>query len=145
MRTKKWYLRLFYHLVDMAMINSWLLYKKCCEKRNQKNILRLADFRAEVAYCLCHMGSSGESNKRGRPSEVENSIQAKKKRSATTSYIPPKEVRNDSFAHWPMYMQERQRCKLPSCKSFSFIKCSKCGLHFCLNKNNNCFIKFHSG
>lgn len=142
MRTKKWYLRLFYHLVDMTIINSWLLYRKISTQRGEK-YLPLAKFRAELAYCLCKQGQTSTS-KRGRPSDVEKNIQTKKSRSATTSYVPPKDVRQDSYNHWPTYNQTRQRCKMPGCKSFSFIKCSKCGLNLCLNKTNNCFVKFHT-
>lgn len=146
MRTKKWYFRLFYHLLDMALVNSWLLYKKVSAIKRHKNILRLAEFRAEVAYCLCNSSTSGECvSRRGRPSnEVENLLQVKKKRSATTAFVPPRDVRKDSYAHWPVYNSVRQRCKLPECKSFSYIKCSKCGVNLCLNKNNNCFLKFHT-
>lgn len=35
MRTKKWYLRLFYHFLDIATINSWLLYRRVGEMRLQ--------------------------------------------------------------------------------------------------------------
>lgn len=143
MRSKKWYMRLFYHLVDMAIINSWLLYRRVNRSRSEKS-LPLAKFRADIANCLCNVGIPS-SSKRGRPSrELEKNIQAKKQRSATTAYIPPKDVRLDACSHWPIHEQIRQRCKMPECKSFSFIKCSKCGLHFCLNKNNNCFVKFHT-
>lgn len=142
MRTKKWYLRLFYHLMDVTIINCWLLYRKIRRDRKE-TYLPLAQFRAELAYCLCNQGTPSTS-KRGRPSNLEKNIQAKKKRSATTAYIPPKDVRQDSFSHWPIHDETRQRCKIPGCKSFSFIKCSKCGLHLCLNKNNNCFVKFHT-
>lgn len=28
MRSKRWYMRLFFHLVDMTVINSWILYRR---------------------------------------------------------------------------------------------------------------------
>lgn len=34
---------------------------------------------------------------------------------------------------------ERQRCKYPGCMGKSFIKCRKCEIYLCLNKNRNCF------
>lgn len=30
LRSKKWYLRIFFHLFDLAVINSWIIYKKKC-------------------------------------------------------------------------------------------------------------------
>lgn len=142
-RTKKWYMRLFYHLLDVTLVNSWIIYKKTMLSRNEKHVLNLAEFRSEIAYCLCNYETGGP-KRRGRPSEIETQIEEKRKRSATTAYVPPKDVRLDGNNHWPVYEATRQRCKLPSCKSFSFIKCSKCALHFCLNKSNNCFFKFHT-
>lgn len=143
-RSKKWYIRLFYHLLDQTVVNSWLLYRRQKQQSGEtSNIMKLADFRTEVAMCLCKMGSE-TTPRRGRPSDLEREIQKKKQRSVTTSYVPPKDVRMDETSHWPSYDSSRQRCKLPTCKSFSFIKCMKCGLHFCLNKNKNCFVKFHT-
>lgn len=38
-KTRKWTTRLAYHLLDMAMINAWILYKraKCETKKDEKN------------------------------------------------------------------------------------------------------------
>lgn len=65
MRSKKWYMRLFYHLVDIAIINSWLLYRRVNRSRSEKS-LPLAKFRADIANCLCNVGIPS-SSKRGRP------------------------------------------------------------------------------
>ncbi|CAG5043677.1 unnamed protein product [Parnassius apollo] len=69
MKSKKWTNRLFQHMLDMAVINSWILYKKVSlkKKTNPKNILKLVDFRTELAETLCKYGAVSE-NKRGRPS-----------------------------------------------------------------------------
>lgn len=90
MRTKKWYMRIFYHLLDMTIINSWLLYRKTPQKSEEEDILSLADYRAEIAYYPCHVDCD-TGKKRGRPStEVELQIGAKKKRSATHSIYSAK-------------------------------------------------------
>jgi len=35
MRTKKWYMRLFYHLLDVTIVNSWILHKRIiAQKKN---------------------------------------------------------------------------------------------------------------
>ena len=62
-RSKKWYHRLFFHLVDVCVLNAWLLYKRLCCVRNEKP-QRLHDFKAAVAEALCKHnkqleGSSG--------------------------------------------------------------------------------------
>ncbi|KAJ8929582.1 hypothetical protein NQ314_017719 [Rhamnusium bicolor] len=143
MRTRKWYMRLFYHLLDVILVNAWLLYRSVAVQKNQTEILKLAEFRAEIADCLCRIGTKPTS-KGGRPSDVEIKIVQEKKRSTTTPYIQPKDVRMDGRSHWPLYTKTRQRCKFPTCKYCSQIKCAKCGVYLCLNKNNNCFMKFHT-
>jgi hypothetical protein len=44
-RSKKWYFRLFYHLLDMSIVNAWLLYKSVeTGKTNPKETLKLSKF-----------------------------------------------------------------------------------------------------
>lgn len=51
MRTKKWYIKIFYHLLDMTVVNSWLLYKKVkCQN------ITLAAFREQLSVSLCRGG-----------------------------------------------------------------------------------------
>lgn len=114
MRSKKYYFRVFYHLLDVVMINSWILYKKV-KADDPLSKINLAKFREEVAICLCKIGSKKPYSKRGRPSmlEVENGIEAKKHKGPATT-MPVKNVRLDEVGHWPEYMDSRQRCKLPN-------------------------------
>ena len=53
MKSKKWYHKIFFHLMDMTVINAWLLYRRC---RNDNNI-RLLDFKISVAEALCRSGT----------------------------------------------------------------------------------------
>lgn len=143
-RSKKWYLRIFYHLLDVTMVNAWILYKRVAAQRSENtSLLTLSQFRIEVATCLCKE-MTGVTVKRGRPSSssVENQLQEKKKKGRTT-YVPPKDVRLDCMSHFPEHTDTRQRCKLPGCGQLTFIKCEKCGVYLCFNKNKNCFRGFH--
>ncbi|CAK1590883.1 unnamed protein product [Parnassius mnemosyne] len=81
--------------------------------------------------------------KRGRPStsSLENEIQAKRKRGPAVVALP-KDIRKDGVDHWPQ-VGGSLRCKYPQCKGNSTIRCSKCGINLCLNKNNNCFENYH--
>lgn len=142
MRSKKWYFRLFYHLLDLSIINSWLLYRRCCHEGEKKN-LSLAEFRIQLGLSLCKYGTSITPT-RGRPrSDIQPEIEAKKFK-GPAAVAPPQDVRLDQLAHWPEFATTRQRCKLPGCKLKSFCKCSKCSVHLCLNTNNNCFTKYHT-
>ncbi|KAL0861589.1 hypothetical protein ABMA27_009088 [Loxostege sticticalis] len=44
-RTRKWYLRLFYHLLDVIVINSWLLYRRVGEQQQTPTPMTLKDFK----------------------------------------------------------------------------------------------------
>ncbi|KAJ8955068.1 hypothetical protein NQ314_006948 [Rhamnusium bicolor] len=61
-------MRLFYHLVDMTLVNAWLLYKRVHGRAG--SVKNQVECRSEVAYHLCHLGSLY--TKRGRPSNLEN-------------------------------------------------------------------------
>jgi len=47
-RTKKWYMKCFYHLLDMTLVNLWLLYENVHRPK-----LTLVKFKEEVAVSLC--------------------------------------------------------------------------------------------
>lgn len=44
-RTRKWYLRLFYHLLDVIVINSWLLYRRVGDQQQTPTPMTLKDFK----------------------------------------------------------------------------------------------------
>ncbi|XP_047105236.1 piggyBac transposable element-derived protein 2-like [Schistocerca piceifrons] len=102
-KSRKWYIRLLYHLLDMGVVNSWPLYRRVAETKGIRRTMKLSEFRMEIAHCLCRSGQT--SAKRGRPSnELENQIQAKKTK-GPTAHVPPQDVRLDQVGHLPSYLQ----------------------------------------
>lgn len=140
-RTRKWYLRLFYHLLDITLINSWLLYKRVGEQKNTPITMKQKDFKFEVGKSLCVYGPS-INKRRGRPSMLSEEIEKKRKK-PNAAILPPRDVRRDGFEHFPVWGEKRQRCKFPGCKGKTFISCEKCHVELCLNKDNNCYRNFH--
>lgn len=140
LRSKKWYLRIFFHLLDLAVINSWIVYRKNVKKINvpKKSLLTLGQFKNELAFVLCNKATS-KGAKRGRPSSsaIEEELLSKRKKGSPAP-PPPKDIRKDGFEHWPK-VGGSLRSKYPKCKWYSTISCSKCGINLCLNKNNNSF------
>ena len=70
LRSKKYYHIIFFHFVDMATVNSWLVYCRDCvgsglPKRKQLSLLK---FKRSVAEALAKEGKSATPQKRGRPS-----------------------------------------------------------------------------
>ena len=69
-RSKKYDFRLIFLMIDMVIVNSWLLYK--CDAFNlktpQSEILHLAPFKLRIANCLMQEGIVCTETKRGKPS-----------------------------------------------------------------------------
>jgi hypothetical protein len=68
-------MRLFHHLLDVTIVNSWLLHKRIQkQKSDNNNILPLMAFREQLALSLCKLGENN-TPKRGRPSnDIETGI-----------------------------------------------------------------------
>lgn len=142
-RSKKWYMRMFYHLLDVTITNSWILYKRVNVQRGtDTKLLTLADFRVKLGETLCKFGSVARHV--GRPStEISKKIELKRKRHSSCP-LPPKEARLDKLDHCPIWAEKRLRCKVPKCKGYTFVKCSKCRVSLCFKKNRNCYRLFHN-
>lgn len=77
MRSRKWYMCIWYHLIDITIVNAWLLYRRVeTEKGNRPN-MTLFDFRVEIAISLTKVGKI-TTPKRGRPSFENISAERKK-------------------------------------------------------------------
>ena len=142
LKSKKWYFRIFYHLLDLAVINSRILYKEVLlKKAPNAKLLNQKHFRIEVAQCLCSMGKNGQ--KRGRPSrEIQQQLEKRKKK-CPRAVVPPKDLRQDLTDHWPHWNTKRNRCKFPGCSGFTYVSCLKCSVFLCFNKDKNCYTNFH--
>lgn len=143
-RSKKWYMRIYFHLLDLTTTNAWILYKRVSYHRgtDQKRLLTLSDFRLKLGETLCKVNHV---NRRiGRPpTELERRISLKRKHHSC-SPIPPKEARLDKTDHWPLWFDNRVQCKKPKCNRLTQMRCSKCHLALCCNKQRNCFHEFHN-
>lgn len=137
MKSRKWYHRLTYHLIDLCVINAWFLHHRKGGK------LKLLNFRKELAATLLQINSKQFTRTRASESPSVEVLHQQKRKKGPTQAIPPSDVRQDCMDHFPEYMNNRLRCKLPRCSAQTFIKCCKCGVALCFNKQNNCFLKFH--
>jgi len=140
LKSKKWYHRLFFHLLDMTIVNAWILYRRefHAESTSAKTI-PLREFKCAVAEALCKSGVAAKSAKRGRPKYKEEQP-VKKKRPAACA--PVEDVRFDGLHHYPAMKEvERQRCR--KCDKVTQVSCVKCGIHLCMSSKRNCFLAYH--
>ncbi|CAH2084177.1 unnamed protein product [Euphydryas editha] len=124
MKSRKWTMRLFYHFLDV--INSWVMFKKVNNIKENDQLLNLGTFRLELAETLCKLGLPANGAKRGRlsGSTIQRELVMKKFRGPAQA-IPLKDVRLD------------QTC-------FTFKMCQKCRVSLCDTKKSNCFYKYHN-
>ncbi|CAG4992139.1 unnamed protein product [Parnassius apollo] len=101
LRSKRWQVRMFYHFLDLAISNAWLLYKRVYKTNNTNGpLLSSADFREEIGTVLCKMGIKAHVQRRS----IEPDIQAKK-RKGPAQFVPPAAVRQDQVGYWPVWVE----------------------------------------
>lgn len=145
LRSKKYYMRLIFHMLDMAIVNSWLLYKRDAKqlKLPNKDILPLALFKLEVADALIKRGKPTTA-KRGRPSSSSLENEPKKKPRGQQSSIY-NVIRFDKIDHFPALGEKRNRCKNKNCNGKTRYMCQKCNVYLCITpKEPICFTNFHA-
>ena len=147
-KTKRWYIKVFWHLVDIAKVNGWILYRRHCEQEDipTKKQLPLKEFSTKIAHALMYSGNKT----RGRPLKRRNSnlpdSNTKRGRGKKSQVpIPCDAVRLDRINHWPIPIvdENKKRCRWFGCAEYSRTKCEKCKVTLCLNGSRNCFKDFH--
>ncbi|KAL3222189.1 hypothetical protein MRX96_028925 [Rhipicephalus microplus] len=132
-RSKKWYRRLFFHLLDVAVVNCWLLYHRDATAANvpRKHRMTLLTFKADNACALRQQGKvSTPSRKRPLgPSKVENELQAKKAARAISSCS----MQGDKARHYrpspDVFLQKKAVVNTQNCTGITRVMCRKCNVH----------------
>lgn len=131
-KSKKWWHRLFWHFLDLVVVNSYILYTARAESMTS---LSLKDFRLAVALGL--IGAPPDTKTRGRRSAEGPPNQFK-------VTVPP-EIRYSKCAHLPIH-GNKVRCAHCSTRAQPHRTrwhCSSCNVGLCLSEKSNCFFKFH--
>ena len=140
MKTRKWTNRILFHLFNLALVNSYILYHRLHERSK----CQLPNFRTEVAESLCLVGAT-QSRGRGRPSSQPASPLSDAPKSKR-SYLPSDNVRYDQIGHWCDFLERsgKKICKMPGCKSETQAFCTKCKLNLCNSSTKKCFFLLHN-
>lgn len=133
-KSRRWYMNIFGQMLDIAVNNAWLLYRRKCTTNSLKNI-SLKKFRQRLAI---------ELRQKGRSIETEPPIPVPKKSliQNPSAPRPPVSVRYDGYNHWAKYTTYG-RCKYCKNNKTNTI-CSKCDQRLCLVSKRNCFYNFHN-
>lgn len=144
-RSKKWYHRIFFHLVDLCVVNSWILYRRVCNQKDSgTTALCLCDYKAHLAEALCKVNKPCKAGRKrpGRPS-IAGQLKVKVPRQRVQP-VPDNDMRSDGVGHWPSFTTARMRCRVPLCNGISRVRCNKCQVHLCLSNTKNCFTDYHT-
>lgn len=144
-KTRKWTLKLVLHLLDLSIVNSWLIYREDCRanKYPKKKIMDLLKFRMAVAESLT---ASPDRKRRDEEEEEDQQPQQKKLKIYTPSPKPIEDKRYDGYDHWPVVdnIISPRSCRLETCSSRTKTRCSKCDQYLCLSKDKECFKIYHN-
>lgn len=122
-RGKKWYWPIFTRIIDMAMVNAWILYRNI----HGKEACDLLSFRRAVTIFYLKVQVHAR-NVRGRPLMQPSSH---------ASVVP--DVRFDQQGHTIARRDKQRRCALEGCSSKPRTYCKKCSMTLCID----CFGIYH--
>lgn len=136
LKSRKWYKRIIFHLLDLCIVNSWLLYRASREDCQ----MQLAFFKLSVAKGLIFSHKPPQT-----PLPLYNrnqNIVSQPDRSVSD------DVKYDRFDHFPkkMTVAFAQRCKFAGCKRKTKFMCRKCSVYLCVDSKDgdeNCFFLYH--
>jgi len=126
-KSVKWWHRLFFGLLDMSLVNSFLLFKQHTESP-----ISLLEYRREIATSLI--------------THHRQTLHPAPKRRKSTYSIPDSTRLGNVGSHFPVFNNPKGRCEVCSRKSIESrptSKCSFCGINLCCNSSKNCFMEFH--
>ena len=112
-KSKRWYLKVLFHCVDIAKVNAWLLYRRHCDQQRipKKSQISLLKFTSSIALALTKSGTIETPRSVGRPrSSEDDNPQSAKKRKVSTE-VPIGDIRHDNIAHWPEFRPTNNKCR----------------------------------
>ena len=120
-KSKKWWHRIFFDLVDRSICNAYVVYNKL-----EMEGCKLLSFRRSVAQSLITIGKPPQV---GPPISTPcNQATAKKRRKSNFS-VPASIPTENVGIHWVVYDKKRGRCEVCSRKKIEarpYFKCSAC-------------------
>ena len=126
--TRKWHHRIFFHLINLSIVNSWILYKS--HGKDTPFIGIIVDIARYFIRGVTDVG-------------VDPVIIKCRLRSLRTKDAP-EALRIESRNHWPVKISsEAQKYRNPGCSKQTLFMCSKCWVHLCVI-GSQCFLDFYN-
>lgn len=167
-KTRKWYKTLFFHFVDIATVNAFILHKELCKLQNRPELPQKT-FREQLIVSLADIGStprrSAPHNFHASTFKVPPSpspFNALWQSDSTDTDPPPSTSAEvppqpdvQGFGHLPAYFVEQMTNVSPRyratagrracvvCKRKSPVYCSTCLKTLCFTSLRNCYSEWH--
>ena len=124
-KTRRWYIKILWHLVDICKVNAWLLYRRHCQQRGlpARQIKSLMKFSCEIAEALIYANKAADKPTRGRPSKRASTEGTPPVSKRSSNPLPVAGVRHDNIAHWPAPTHDKKRCRV--CHAYARMTCEK--------------------
>lgn len=141
-RTRKWTVRLIFHMVDFAVASGWILRRRydSQEQTPKRDRFDYLEYRADLSHHLLNAIEEIEE-------EDDFGVAALGHPGTSKTHVPlPHDaLRKCSAKHMPQILDAKEhRCRFPGCTSKKArMQCSTCKVFLCLNSNRNCFKVFH--
>jgi hypothetical protein len=123
----KWSRKLFFHLLDLAVLNSYVLLSSCGGRKMSHRDFRIA----LVTNMVAHAGQVQQLERpMGRPASAVTRVSR---------------LEYSDSEHWPVQSKTRVRCRVCSVRRVTrnvTSKCLKCGVGLCTKKL--CFMAYHT-
>ena len=145
-KTKRWYINVFWHLVNIAKVNGWILYKGHRVQLSipQKEEKTLLHFSFQLAESFIKESKTVTSSSRARPKKEKVMLERTfpfqniPLFSFAAVVIPCHDVRYDEVGHWPKVNNNKSRCH--KCR----MVCKKFNIYLCLLEDRNYFKLYHT-
>ena len=127
--TIRFYLRIFFDLMDVACASNYIVYNMM-----HPNDLTLLDFKTIFSTCLIERYTS----RSREPPDGKTGSKRKYQYQFEQSNLPP---------HLSEFQNMRRQCEYCYKEETDlkiYVKCTECGIFLCLIKERNCFKKYHS-
>ena len=144
-RTKKWTVHVIMHFIDLALVNSWILYQRDAKvlKLPRKDVYQFLPFKLDVAQTYLAAVDDEAVHSSGDTSDEEPP--AKRRRTRTVE-IPAVPQRTAAAKHLPEMTEvnNSMRYRMHGCRGKSKVRCVACNIFLCMRADRNCFLKFHT-
>jgi hypothetical protein len=127
LRTWKWTKKLFFHMLDMPIVNSYILLSSCGGKKISHRNFRLTFVREMLA----------RSGYEPRPSKPV------RRPAKTSTNIERLDTRHNK--HWPARSDTQRRCRVCSARGMTRsvkLICVQCDVALCVDRN--CFVDYYT-